>query len=97
MVTGTIAVTKAARKVPEDFELKKSVFLSTVRSIIAENDIPPRLVINWDQTGEFFHLKIPLDSDNEYRILVVNSGFKWKKLRFQMKVLIKEISRQDSL
>ena len=76
MVIVFVAVTKAARKVPEDLELKKSVFLSTVRSIIAENDIPPCLVINWDQTGEFFYLKIPLDSDNEHRILVVNSDFK---------------------
>lgn len=76
MVTVFVAVTKAARKVPEDLELKKSVFLSTVRSIIAEYDIPPRLVINWDQTVEFFHLKMPIDSDNEYHILVVNLAFK---------------------
>ena len=44
-----------------------------------------------------FLSEISLDSDNEYRILVVNSDFKWKKDRFQMKVLIKEISHQDSL
>ena len=74
MVTGIIAVTKAGRKVPKDFELEKSVFLSTVQSIITENYIPPRLGIYWDQIGEFFHLKIPLDSDDEYRILVVNGS-----------------------
>ena len=48
--TVTLA-TKAARKIPADFELKKHVFLSTVHDIIEKNDIPPQLVINWDQTG----------------------------------------------
>ena len=46
--------TKAARKVPPDFADIKLAFLQRVAEIVHENEIPPELVINWDQTGAKF-------------------------------------------
>lgn len=43
--------TKAARKLPSDFDEKKEDFLTGVGGVIEEKNIPPELVINFDQTG----------------------------------------------
>ena len=43
--------TKAARKIPEDFEDLKSAFLERIRTEVQENAIPLPLIFNWDQTG----------------------------------------------
>lgn len=43
--------TKAARKLPFDFEEQKITFLSDVRDIISEHSIPEQLVLNFDQTN----------------------------------------------
>ena len=43
--------TKAARKLPLDFEDLKSVFLQRIHSKVEQHAIPPKLVVNWDQTG----------------------------------------------
>lgn len=43
--------TKAARKVPDNFEDIKEVFTEEVVSKRVEFDIPDDLVLNWDQTG----------------------------------------------
>ena len=34
----------------EDFE-KKDIFLADIKAIVAMDEIPPELVLNWDQTG----------------------------------------------
>ncbi len=43
--------TKAARTLPADFPEIRKAFLQRVKDLVGENDIPPELVINWDQTG----------------------------------------------
>lgn len=43
--------TKAARKLPDDFDTVKTTFLDSIRSVVTEHQIPPALIINWDQTG----------------------------------------------
>ena len=43
--------TKAARQLPADFPEVKATFLERVRSAVTAHDIPPQLVINFDQTG----------------------------------------------
>ena len=43
--------TKAARKVPHNFDDLKAAFLQRIRDEIEQHAIPPSLVINWDQTG----------------------------------------------
>ncbi len=43
--------TKAARKLPENFDEQKDKFISDVGGIVADHDIPPELVLNFDQTG----------------------------------------------
>lgn len=42
--------TKAARKLPFDFENQRLEFIETVKKIRADHEIPPELVINFDQT-----------------------------------------------
>jgi hypothetical protein len=53
----TVAGTKAAKKVPANFDQVKTTFLSSINKMREEYGIPPNLVINWDQTGIvlFFH------------------------------------------
>ena len=46
--------TKAARKLPKDFEEVKVRFLDQVSHAITTHSIPSDLVINWDQTGTKF-------------------------------------------
>ena len=36
---------------PPNFEDLKSAFLERIRNEVTENAIPPKLIINWDQTG----------------------------------------------
>eukprot|EP00058_Branchiostoma_floridae_P025112 XP_002610602.1 hypothetical protein BRAFLDRAFT_65792 [Branchiostoma floridae] len=43
--------TKAARKVPEDFELIREQFYQRIEAAIRDNNIPDEMVCNWDQTG----------------------------------------------
>ena len=43
--------TKAARKLPPNFEYLKSVFLQRIHSEVEQHAIPPKLVVNWDQAG----------------------------------------------
>ena len=35
----------------EDFEKKKDIFLADIKAIVTMEEIPPKLVLNWDQTG----------------------------------------------
>ncbi len=44
-------VTTKAKVSVENFELLKAQFLLDVKVAIEFDDIPPELVINWDQTG----------------------------------------------
>ena len=46
--------TKAARKVPPDFADVKLAFLQQVATIVQENEVPPDLIIKWDQTEAKF-------------------------------------------
>lgn len=43
--------TKAARKLPPDYPELKVAFLKRIEDEVKTNDIPPDLVLNWDQTG----------------------------------------------
>eukprot|EP00058_Branchiostoma_floridae_P006720 XP_002592208.1 hypothetical protein BRAFLDRAFT_84636 [Branchiostoma floridae] len=43
--------TKAARKLPADFDESRATFLTRVSETVAELEIPEEMVINWDQTG----------------------------------------------
>ncbi|CAH1274769.1 Hypp9314 [Branchiostoma lanceolatum] len=44
-------VTKAARKLPADFETTREAFLARIKKAVGDSDIPDDMVINWDQTG----------------------------------------------
>lgn len=43
--------TKAARKLPDDYEHQKSEFLRIIKETITKHNIPPQLIFNFDQTG----------------------------------------------
>ena len=43
--------TKAARKVPNDFDFIRMEFLAEVSKLVKDNEIPPELIINFDQTN----------------------------------------------
>ncbi|CAH1239155.1 Hypp5730 [Branchiostoma lanceolatum] len=43
--------TKAARKLPADFETTREAFLARIKKAVGDSDIPDDMVINWDQTG----------------------------------------------
>ena len=43
----------------EDFEVKKKEFLLEVKNVVSFDEIPPPLIINWDQTGIHY---IPVSS-----------------------------------
>lgn len=43
--------TKAARKLPQNYEVIKTGFLNKVRRSVHSMKVPPSMVINWDQTG----------------------------------------------
>ncbi|CAH1248589.1 POGZ [Branchiostoma lanceolatum] len=43
--------TKAARKLPADFETTREAFLARFKKAVGDLDIPDDMVINWDQTG----------------------------------------------
>ncbi|KAI8522099.1 hypothetical protein Bbelb_018530 [Branchiostoma belcheri] len=43
--------TKAARKVPDDFEETRDKFYDRIEEAVRDNDIPDEMIVNWDQTG----------------------------------------------
>ena len=43
--------TKAARKLPEDFDHQKSEFLRIIKETVTKYSIPPQLIFNFDQIG----------------------------------------------
>lgn len=43
--------TKAARKLPADFEMVRDEFIHRVKDAVVESKIPPEFIINFDQTG----------------------------------------------
>ena len=45
------ATTAKSKQTPAAFEKLKQKFLSDVASIVDMEDIPPELILNWDQTG----------------------------------------------
>jgi hypothetical protein len=49
------AITTSAGKLPHNFEEVKDQWLKEVAYIVATNKIPQGLVVNADQTGEYFY------------------------------------------
>ncbi len=45
------ATTAKSKHTPEDFAAVKKAFLDDVVAVVTMDDIPPELVLNWDQTG----------------------------------------------
>ena len=43
--------TKAARKVPTDFDKLKTDFLQNIQKLVVDDHIPPEMIVNFDQTG----------------------------------------------
>ena len=43
--------TRASRKVPDDFEGVKSIYLGNIKRFIQDHNIPLSMVVNFDQTG----------------------------------------------
>ena len=53
--------TTAARKMPEDFEHQKQMFLSSINAAVETHRIPAELIINFDQTSEhIFYIALVL-------------------------------------
>ena len=45
------ATTAKSKHTPEDFAAVKQAFLDDVLAVATMEDVPPELVLNWDQTG----------------------------------------------
>ena len=45
------ATTAKSKHTPEDFAAVKQAFLNDVLAVATMEDVPPELVLNWDQTG----------------------------------------------
>ena len=45
------ATTAKSKQTPTDFAAAKAAFLNDVVAVVTMDDIPPELVLNWDQTG----------------------------------------------
>ena len=45
------ATTAKSKHTPEDFAAAKTAFLDDVVAVVTMDDVPPELVLNWDQTG----------------------------------------------
>ena len=45
------ATTAKSKHAPKDFAAVKRVFLNDVIAVATMEDVPPELVLNWDQTG----------------------------------------------
>ena len=45
------ATTAKSKYAPEDFAALKRDFLNDVAAVVTMEDVPPELVLNWDQTG----------------------------------------------
>ena len=43
--------TSKSKDTMEDFERRKAEFLEQVRTTVVMEEIPPELILNWDQTG----------------------------------------------
>lgn len=65
-------MTTKAKVSVENFELLKAQFLLDVKVAIEFDDIPPELVINWDQTGIHY---VPVSSWT-----MENEGSKWVEI-----------------
>lgn len=48
------ATTAKSKYAPDDFAAVKRVFLDDVVAVTTMEDVPPELVLNWDQTGIHF-------------------------------------------
>ena len=44
------ATTAKSKQTPADFTAAKAAFLNDVVAVVTMDDIPPELVLNWDQT-----------------------------------------------
>ena len=55
------ATTSKCKHTPEDFEKVKERFLDDLVSIVEIEEIPPELILNWDQTDYSFGTSIWLD------------------------------------
>lgn len=45
--------TKAARKLPADFDVQKQRYISKIKDLCEEYGIPDDMLVNWDQTGMY--------------------------------------------
>ena len=45
------ATTAKSKHTPKDFAAMKRAFLDDVIAVVPMDDVPPELVLNWDQTG----------------------------------------------
>ena len=75
-------VTTKAKVSVENFELLKAQFLLDVKVAIEFDDIPPELVINWDQTGIHY---VPVSSwtiekEGSKRVEIAGADDKWQFL-----------------
>jgi hypothetical protein len=46
-------VTKAAKKIPADFDQLCHNFYSKIQTFVIEHSVSDELIVNWDQTGVF--------------------------------------------
>jgi hypothetical protein len=46
-------VTKAAKKLPSDFNQLRDNFHSKIQDVVKTHNVPNELIVNWDQTGVF--------------------------------------------
>jgi hypothetical protein len=61
--------TKTARKLPEDFDEVKNTYLKRISTVVRDHNIPPALIINWDQTGMIISLFLNLSDKINYVLL----------------------------
>jgi hypothetical protein len=45
--------TKAAKKIPPNFDQLRSTYYSKIQSLVHDHCVPDELIVNWDQTGVF--------------------------------------------
>jgi len=51
--------TKGVKKLPEGFDATQTTFLGRICDVVKKYNIPPNLIIDWDQTGSYF---VPVSS-----------------------------------
>ena len=77
-----VCETKGYNYSPENFEAVKASYIEEIRTTIEFKEIPPELVINWDQTGPKLRSSFSLDygkarnqlCKNERQITTVFTG-----------------------